>query len=131
MLRLLPIVTAVMLTACSASNENYRVFTLPSGKQAKVVSVETGYSSHKTSGLQLIYETDLSLDDQAALEKEVDEIWQSFRIEVDKASLATAIISSQEKSQRALFYEKVRVYKFVFIKLPDGQWYRVPSKPRN
>jgi hypothetical protein len=47
------------------------------------------------AGLVLVYETALALDDENALRREVDEIWQHFIVDVTKARYGKAIIAAK------------------------------------
>jgi hypothetical protein len=69
----------------------------------------------------LKYETELSIDDKQALEKEASEIWLSFRVDVEKAQFNNAIISANEKAGPG-FFTHSRGFNFVFSRAPDGQW---------
>src|SRR5438093_5619304 len=49
------------------------------------------------AALILKYQTDLNLDDQAALHREVLAIWDVFRQDVERAGLKGAIVSANER----------------------------------
>jgi hypothetical protein len=48
--------------------------------------------------LLLKYETGLPISDVASLEREVDEIWRGFQIDVENAQMKNAIISATSHS---------------------------------
>lgn len=120
------------LAPATASNaqEPVKVVTFPSGKQVKVISVVRLMFTEAKPGLMLNYQTDLSLDDVPALEKEADEIWSGFRIDVEKAGLGTGIVRANEKSSEFIVTTS-RAYGFVYQRDATGQWARLPSKPKN
>ncbi len=126
MRRLLLLTSVTMLVGCGASEPNYKVVNLPSGKQVKVVGVVKMHFSNSSPALMLKYQTDLSLDDKPALEKEVDEIWESFRTDVEKGQLTDAIVSANTKPT-GFILKKSRGYNFVFKKSDKGQWSKLPS----
>jgi len=73
--------------------------------------------------LMLSYQTDISLNDKAALEKEIEDIWGSFRPDVEKAGLVNAIISANEPPGPG-FLSKSRGINFVYKRASDGKWSR-------
>lgn len=107
--------------AAHAEEENYRVVTLPSGKHVKVLGVGQINFSGSAPALMLKYETDLSIDSRAALDAEVSEIWLSFKADVEKAKLTSAIISANEKAAPGILVHS-RGYNFVFSSGADGRW---------
>jgi hypothetical protein len=76
----------------------------------------------------LKYQTDLKITDAVALEKEADEIWATFRADVEQAKLRNAIISANETPQGTLI-KTASAYNFVFNKQQDGSWRRADDKP--
>lgn len=75
---------------------------LPSGRAVKVLGVTKMFFSKGDPALMLKYRTDLRLDDQEQLRKEVEVVWQSFRVDVEQAGLKAAIINSPEPPKRVL-----------------------------
>jgi hypothetical protein len=100
-----------------------KLFTLPSGKQLKVLGIVKVVFKNAPPALMLKYETDLSIDDMPDLEKEVDEIWTSFRLDVEKAQLTGAVISANERPSGVLVKGN-RGYNFVFKRGANGKWSR-------
>jgi len=111
----------VLFLACGGSQPNYEVKHLPSGKDVKVLGVGKMYFSRDEPALMLKYLTDVAIDDEDALQKEVDEIWPFFRVDVEKAQLRTAIISANEPPTGVVISES-RAFTFVFKKADDGTW---------
>jgi UPF0288 family protein (methanogenesis marker protein 3) len=72
--------------------------------------------------LVLKYRTDLKLDDHEQLRKEVEEVWQAFRVDVEREGLKAAVISVQETPKRVLIITKSRGYNFVVKKSDAGAW---------
>ena len=71
--------------------------------------------------LVLTYQTDLPVEDVSGLRKEVEEIWQVFRINVEQAGLKNAMVSARE-APTGMFIKKSRHYNFVVIKNEAGLW---------
>ena len=126
MRKILIIIVAVLISACGQSTNNFQTHTLPSGKQVKVVGVGKIFFSNDKPALMLTYQTDLSIDDKQALSNEADEIWDTFRIDVDKAGLSTGIVSANEQ-KKGFIVTTSRGFNFVYKKSPDGQWARTKT----
>jgi hypothetical protein len=60
---------------------------LPSGKAIVVTSVMPMFFPNGDHVLVMNCETDISIDDHVALRKEVDEIWDIFRLDVERAKM--------------------------------------------
>jgi hypothetical protein len=71
--------------------------------------------------LMLKYQTDLSLDNKVVLQQEVAEIWKSFRVDVEKAQLNSAVISASDVPQ-GIVIKTGKSYNFVYQKTKDGNW---------
>lgn len=99
----------------------YQLVKLPSGKEIKMLGVGKIYPSPDRPVLLFKYETDLSIDDKEALRKEVDEIWASFRLNVERENLSEAIISANEPLSSDSV-SKGRSYDFEYRKAQDGTW---------
>ncbi|TMB17094.1 MAG: hypothetical protein E6J59_17465 [Deltaproteobacteria bacterium] len=80
------------------------------------------------AALILKYQTDLNLDDQAALHREVLAIWDVFRQDVERAGLKGAIVSANERPLSHLFWSSNISFNFVFNRVEDGTWREVESK---
>ena len=62
------------------------------------------------------------LEDQEQLRKEVEEVWQAFRVDVEQAGLKAAIISVHEPPKRVLIVSTNKSYNFVIQKSAEGKW---------
>jgi hypothetical protein len=119
----LAVLLAGTVSACGQNKG--QVQTLPSGKQIVVLGVGPIYfAKDNQTALMLKYQTTLSLEDRAALGKEADEIWSSFRVDVDQAGLPTGIISANEKPTGFIVTHS-RGFNFVYTKSGNGQWTRL------
>ena len=130
------ILSRILVLACllafafaSQAQEPVKITTLPSGKQVKVISIGKIFFTEGKPALVLNYQTDLSIDDLPALEKEADEIWASFRIDVEKAGLDYGAVRANEKSSGFIITTS-RGYGFVYERDAKGQWLRLPGKPK-
>jgi len=75
----------------------------------------------KNKALMLKYETDKNLGDKQALAKEADDIWDLFRIDVERAGFNSAIISANGKQSGGPIQTN-QSYNFVFEKDAQAQW---------
>ena len=121
--QLLPFLILLLVIGCGRQ-PNYTIYKLPSGKQIKLMKVGKIFFSNDTPALMLQYQTDLKLSDSVAVIREVGEIWQVFKIDVDKARLACGIISAYE-SQGGVILERGTMHNVVFRKGDNGDWLRL------
>ena len=121
------VILALLLFGCAAQEAHYKLIKLPSGKQVKVLSVGKMYFGQGDPALLLKYETDLPIGDIPALQREADEIWQSFKEDVENAHLSNGIISATSHPTPG-FISRSQSYNFVFQKSADGTWHRMPNK---
>ena len=114
--------------ACGGSPPPYQERTLPSGQTVKVLGVGKMFFTKGDAALMLKYQTDLSLDDRAALHREVLAIWDVFRQDVEQAGLKGAIVSANERPVSHLFWSSNRSFNFVFERAEDGTWREAARK---
>jgi hypothetical protein len=111
--------TAIFVVSCS-KKPAYTTKTLPSGRTVKIASIMKMFFSKGDPALMLKYYTDINIDNTLELQDEVEEIWELFQIDVEKAGLNFAIISAVEMPQGIIF--KTRGFNFVFEKHESGDW---------
>jgi hypothetical protein len=97
------------------------VFTLPSGKQVRVMGLGRINFSQGAPALMLKHQTDLRVTDKIALRSEADEIWPVFKTDVEHANLNAGIISANEIPQGFLVKSGLSC-NFVYKKSGDGTW---------
>ena len=119
-------VLLVSTAACAPHSAPLQVVTLDSGKQVKLLGVGNIAFSNDAPALMLKYETDLSLDDKAKLTQEADELWKTFRVDVERAQLATGIISANDHPTGFVVATN-KSFNFVYKRRPDGEWSRIGS----
>ena len=67
-------------------------------------------------------ETDISISDTPDLRKEVGEIWNIFRKNVESANMTNGVIRISHTEGSGLITHN-QGFGFVFQKRADGQWY--------
>jgi hypothetical protein len=114
------IICLLILSFGCSQNPPYTQHSLPSGRTIKVSGIGKMYFSKDDPALMLKYFTDINISDVNALRKEVDEIWPTFMIDVEKSGLKSAIISAHEMPKGII--SKTMSYNFIFFKQADGFW---------
>jgi hypothetical protein len=112
----------LMLSGCGSTDTGYTVHKLPSGREVKVLSITKMFFTKGDPALVPKYRTDLRLEDHDQLRKEVEEVWQAFRVDVERAGLKAAVISVQETPKRMLIVTTSKGYNFVVKKSDAGAW---------
>jgi len=110
------------LPGCGSTDTGYTVHKLPSGREVKVIGITKMFFTKGDPALMLKYRTDLRLEDHDQLRKEVEEVWQVFRVDVERAGLKAAVISVQEQPKRVLIVSTSKGYNFVVKKSEAGTW---------
>jgi hypothetical protein len=111
----------VLLTYFAGPPPQAPLYTLPSGKQIRITGVGPGYFSSGPPALIMNCETDISIDDKAELRKEVDEIWEIFRKDVENAHMTIGVIRMVHNESTGIVTH-AKGYGFVFEKRADGRW---------
>src|SRR5258708_5549330 len=92
---LLLLLCSVVALNCG-SQQSLTVRTLPSGKLVKVIGIGPITFADGTTSIMLQYLTDFGIADSVRVRMEVEEIWQEFRKDAEKAQTNVAIISACE-----------------------------------
>ncbi len=108
--------------SCGGNAQNFKLYKLPSGKEIKVTGVVKMEFPNSDPALVMNYLTDISVDDKAALRKEVDEIWDAFQKDVENAHLKGGVIRATHVEGTG-FVKSGKGYGFVFVKRGDGKWH--------
>jgi len=118
------LLVALLLVAtagCQSQAQATKEVVLPSGKKVKVIAVGQINFSNDSPALMLKYQTDLKVSNTAELRKEVEEVWATFRAEVEQAKLTNAIISANEVPQGTII-KTASAFNFVYRRSADGTW---------
>ena len=108
--------------SCGGNAQNFKSYKLASGKEIKVTGVGKMGFPGSDAALVMDYLTDISIDDKAALRKEVDEIWDVFQKDVENAHLKAGVIRATHVEGSG-FVKKGTGYGFVFVKRADEKWH--------
>ena len=116
-----------LLASCDEQVPDYILHKLPSGKKIKLIGVGEISCAGDNIALMLKYKTDYNIDNSVAIRREVKEIWQCFRADVERAGLTNAVISVDEPLRKRAI--KVNCsYNFAISKQSGTAWEF--SKPR-
>jgi hypothetical protein len=98
-----------------------RPMKLHSGKQVLVLGIGRISFTNDSPALMLKYQTELSIDDKESLRREVEEIWEQFKADVEKQGLTQAIIRANEPASGSLI-KRNRTFNYIFKKTASGKW---------
>ena len=124
---LLIAVLIVSALHCARAERRYRTVKLHSGKVLKVFSTGRMRFGNGTQAVTIRYETDIPIDDIAALTAEADAIWPDLQPEVERANVEAAILMASPPRPEGFIYRS-RSYNFVYLRGGDGTWYRSAVK---
>jgi len=109
----------IFAVSCSQQPQ-FSIKTLPSGRVVKVAGVMQISFSGGDQALMLKYYSDIDFSKRAELKAEVEDIWQEFQKDVDKAKLKSAIISANEMPHGII--SGTKGFNFVYTKQAEGRW---------
>ena len=104
-----------------ASGPRYQLKKLPSGKEIKMLSLTTMTYSSGPPAVIFKYQTDLAIDDVAALRAEANEIMGVLAVDAERANVTRAMVSASDEP-KGMVFKQVKSYNFLFEKRPDGTW---------
>ena len=119
----------MIATGCEASPQNFQTYQLPSGKQIKVNYVQKMYFNSGGNALLMHYETEIPIENEDALKKEIDEIWSVFQADVEKSGEKNGIIQAVHY-ERSGIVRRGKGHGYVFNKSDDGKWRLVEDKEK-
>ena len=122
----MPLAVAVMMiVGCTSNDHQGKPFQLPSGRVIRILAMAPlRYTNGNPPSLMLQYQTDLKVAEKAALRAEVNEIWPVLRIDAERGSFTSAIVSAREVPN-GLFLKKSKGFNFVYEKDSDGSWHNL------
>lgn len=117
------IVLSILLlsaASCSRDPHEFELTKLPSGREVRITSVLRMNFPQAGDALVLHYETDIPIEDKVALRKEVDDVWEYLKDDVERENLKAGIIRATKVE--GLFFKSGKGHGFVFVKQGDGTW---------
>jgi hypothetical protein len=117
---------AVACFACGPAIPDYRLVQLPSGQTLKILSLADLPFESGAPGLELAYETQLALDDRGALYREVEAIWDEFRLTEPAVERSTVVIKATTPEASGWSRERTAIAYMLRLS-PDGTWQFVNS----
>jgi hypothetical protein len=120
---IIPSVVALVaaLIGCGPAIPDYQLAQLPSGRVLRVLNIEDIPLEGDDAGLRLDYETDLALDDRIALYREVEAIWDEFRVTQKAAGKSLIVIKATTQEAPGWSRERTGVEYAIRLE-PDGHW---------
>jgi len=115
-----------VLCGCGPAVPGYRIAELPSGRTLRVLDLSEAEFEGGAAGLRLAYETDLAIDDRKALYREVEAIWDEFRLTEFVAGKSVVVITPTTPEHGGWAPTRKAVEYTLRIG-PEGSWYLVNS----
>jgi len=104
----------------------YTSYTLPSGKQIKLIGLQKWREVGGENSLALLYQTDIDLNSKDELKREAQHIWQFLRVNVEKEGMTKARILAYGPTT-GRFRKKRSGFGFLIERQEDGTWkFRTP-----
>lgn len=107
-----------------AQNQQER-FKLASGRELNVTSINKYTFPNGEVGLILSYQTEIPIQNLEELKKEVAEVWEVFRVDVEAANANAGIIRATHIEDDGVFVKNGKGYGFVYKKNTEGKWYLI------
>jgi len=117
---------AIAFSACGPAIPDYRLVQLPSGRTLKILGLTDLPFESGAAGLELSYETELALDDRGALYREVEAIWDEFRL-TERAAAKSAVVIKATTPEASGWSRERTAIAYMLRLSPDGNWQFVHS----
>ncbi len=125
----LSMLVTISVTCLSLNCDASQMVNLASGKSVEIISAgPLSFGQGKQPAVMLKYRTAVQIDDVATLRKEVDEIWDRFVVDTERAGYTQAVISATGP-EKGFIITHSESYNFVFVK-KDGSWRTLESLPK-
>ncbi len=99
-------------------------YTLVHTASGRAIALEETSEVRLTDGrpaLLLSYRSDVDLEDRAALQIEVDAVWENFRPAVEAAGRQRAVLRARRLDKPG-WQRRIQVVQFVVERAPGGSW---------
>lgn len=113
--------SAAITTVVFAQNGPNQVYRLASGKQIKLLGIDAKPGSNGAArSLILRYQTERNIADKKEIAAEADDVWDMFKVELEKNSIGAAVISVYAQPLGGGKFNQQ--YDFVLVKDGTGKW---------
>ncbi len=115
------LVATLAAIGCGPAVPEYTRVQTASGR---VIALEETSEVHLADGrpaLLLSYRSDVDLEDRAALQNEVDAVWEHFRPAVEAAGRDRAVVRARRLDKPG-WERRIQVVQFVVERSPGGSW---------
>ena len=116
----------MVLIACGPAVPEYRLVTAQSGRQLKIEDISEVARPGGEMAMVLAYRSDVDLTDLSALHVEVDDVWQTFRPQVERSGFRVAVIRASQWEKPG-WERRGRAVQFVVERGRDGAWAARPD----
>jgi hypothetical protein len=115
------------LIACGEAIPAHRNVRLPSGRSVKVLEISDVELAGGLVGLHLDYETEVALEDPAALYREVEALWGELRFVEQVAGKSQVVIQALTPEERGWSRERRGIAYTLQLDV-EGGWQFVNSR---
>ena len=117
---------SVLLISCGPSVPEYQLVTSESGREVKLEGLSRIERLDGAEAMYVVYRSQVDLADLPALHAEVDDVWQTFRPQVEEQGLHLAVIRASQWEKPG-WQRHGRAVQFIVELLPDGKWRARPD----
>lgn len=101
-----------------------------SDRQIRITNISNFNFPESGPALVMYYKTEIPVENKKELRKEVDEIWEVFRKDTEKAKVKSAAIRAVHDEETNGIITNGKGYGFVFIQKDDDSWFCVDDEEK-
>lgn len=99
-----------------------------SDRKIKITNISNFNFPKSGPALVMYYKTEIPVENKKELRQEVDEIWEVFRKNTEKAEVKSAAIRAVHDEETNGITTNGKGYGFVFIQKDDGSWFCIDDE---
>lgn len=101
-----------------------------SNKQIRITNISNFNFPESGPALVMYYKTEIPINNLKELRKEVDEIWEVFRNDAEKAKVKGAAIRAVHDEESNGVITNGKGFGFVFIQKDNGSWFNTSDEKK-
>ena len=105
-------------------------YTTSSSRQIRITNISNFNFPKSGPALVMYYKTEIPVENKKELRKEVDEIWEVFRKDTEKAEVKSAAIRAVHDEETNGIITNGKGYGFVFIQKDDNSWFCIDDEEK-
>jgi hypothetical protein len=119
-------ILAAYAVSCGPAVPDYELVTSRSGREVKLEDLSRIERVDGAEAMYVAYRSQVDLADLPALHEEVEDVWQTFRPEVEQQGLRLAVIRASQWEKPG-WQRHGRAVQFVVERSPEGEWHARPD----